>query len=111
MSTSWPEVLAYPGLLCLGLVASSPLAQHARLRDVLKGLPNIPNAKWPLLLVALCAAVLGLLGIWCVVKALCSASGPGPTEREDGKGERTRDDVRSHQGEHPCSSNQPKPLS
>jgi hypothetical protein len=102
MRTNGCEPSAYPGLVCLGLVTRSSVAQQAGLRDALKALPDVPNADWPLLLFALCAAVLGFLGLWCLAKALGSACGPGPAESEEGKGEGTRGDLPSDQGEDPC---------
>jgi hypothetical protein len=85
MSTNRSELPAYAGPACLGLAANSPLAQQAGVRDALKGLPDVPNADWPYLLLALCGAVLGFLALWVLAKAVRSACGPDPADNKQGR--------------------------
>jgi hypothetical protein len=74
--------LARVGLARPGLVGLSPPAdRQGGLRDALRGLPDVPNADWPLLLLAVCGAVLALLALWGLAKAL---RGPDPTESQEG---------------------------
>ena len=46
-----------------------------------------PDGDWPIVLCALCASILGFLGLWFVAKVIGSVCGCGLTDCREGSGE------------------------
>jgi hypothetical protein len=81
------------GLACPGLASTSPPAgSEGGLRNALRWLPDVPNADWPCLLLALCGGILVLLALWSLARIIGSARGPDPTGQNEGKDQCDRDD-------------------